>query len=63
MKDKQEARQKLADRLSAAEVALGERRAVVERLAMTGAADTQLDQVESDWQERVTICLFGPNRT
>jgi hypothetical protein len=63
MKDKQEARQKLADRLSAAEVTLGERRAVAERLAMAGAADTQLDQVESDWQERVSICLFRPPKT
>jgi hypothetical protein len=63
MKDKQEARQKLADRLSAAEVTLGERRAVAERFAMAGAADTQLDQAESDWQDRAAVCRFGPPRT
>jgi hypothetical protein len=43
LKDKQAARVNLADRLNAAEA-----RAAVERLAMAGAADAQLDRAEAD---------------
>jgi hypothetical protein len=48
LKDKQVAREKLADRLHAAETALGEKRAAATRLAMAGAADAQLDWAEAD---------------
>jgi hypothetical protein len=47
LKDKQAAREKLADRLNAAEAVLGEKRAAAERLAMAGAADAQLDRAEA----------------
>jgi hypothetical protein len=48
LKDKQAARQKLADRLSIAETALGEKRAAAERLAVAGAANAQLNRAEAD---------------
>ena len=48
LKDKQAARQKLADRLSNAETVLGEKRAAAERLAVAGAANAQLDRAEAD---------------
>jgi hypothetical protein len=47
LKDKQSAREKLADRLSAAEAALVEKRAAAQRLAMAGAADAELDRAEA----------------
>ncbi len=46
--DKQAAREKLADRLSAAEVALAEKRAAAERLAIAGATNAELDRAEAD---------------
>ena len=46
--DKHAAREKLTDRLRAAETALGERRAAATRLAMAGAVDAQLDWAEAD---------------
>ncbi len=48
LKDKQAARQKLADRLSIAETVLGEKRAEAERLAVAGATNAQLDRAEAD---------------
>jgi hypothetical protein len=48
LKDKQGGREKLTDRLRAAEAALGEKRAAATRLAMAGAADAQLDWAEAD---------------
>jgi hypothetical protein len=48
LRDKQGARQKLADQLSAAETALGEKRAAAERLAVAGAANAQLDRAEAN---------------
>jgi hypothetical protein len=48
LKDKQVARVSLADRLTAAEATLAERRDAAEQLAMTGAADAQLDRAEVD---------------
>ena len=48
LKDKQAARQKLADRLSIAETLLGEKRVVAERLAVGGATNAQLDRAEAD---------------
>jgi hypothetical protein len=48
LKDKQAARQKLADRLSIAETALGEKRAAAERLAVAGAPNAQLNRAEAD---------------
>ena len=48
LKDKHVAREKLADRLRAAETALGEIRAAATRLAMAAAADAQLDWAEAD---------------
>ena len=48
LKDKHLAREKLTDRLRAAETALGEKRAAATRLAMAGAADAQLDWAEAD---------------
>src|SRR5260370_17146103 len=47
LKDKQAARQKLADRLSIAETALGEKRVAAERLAAAGATDAQLGRAEA----------------
>jgi hypothetical protein len=47
LKDKQAAREELADRLNAAEVVLGGKRSAAERLAMAGAADAQLDRAEA----------------
>jgi hypothetical protein len=48
LKDKQAARQKLADRLSIAETVLGEKRAAAERLAVAGAGNAQLDRAETN---------------
>lgn len=48
LKDKHVAREKLTDRLRAAETALGEIRAGATRLAMAGATDAQLDWAEAD---------------
>src|SRR5258705_617601 len=48
LKDKQAARQKLADRLSIAETLLGEKRVAAERLAVAGASNAQLDRAEAD---------------
>ena len=48
LKDKHVAREKLSDRLRAAEMALGEIRTAATRLAMAGAADAQLDWAEAD---------------
>ena len=48
LKDKQAARQKLADRLSIAETVLGEKRVEAERLAVAGAADAQLGRAEAN---------------
>lgn len=48
LKDKHLAREKLTDRLRAAEMALEEKRAAATRLAMAGAADAQLDWAEAD---------------
>src|ERR1700694_4286363 len=48
LKNKQAARQKLADRLSIAETLLGEKRVAAERLAVGGATNAQLDRAEAD---------------
>jgi len=48
LKDKQAARQKLADRSSIAETVLGEKRVAAERLAITGATNAQLDRAEAN---------------
>lgn len=48
LRDKHVAREKLSDRLRAAEMALGEIRAAATRLAMAAAADAQLDWAEAD---------------
>src|SRR5258707_13161961 len=48
LKDKQAARQKLADRLSIAEKVLAEKRAAAERLAVAGAANAQLDRADAN---------------
>jgi len=48
LKDKQAARQKLADRLSIAETVLAEKRVAAERLAVVGAANAQLDRAEAN---------------
>ena len=48
LKEKQGARQKLADRSAIAETVLGEKRAAAERLAVKGAANTQLDRAETN---------------
>jgi len=48
LKDKQVARQKLAERLCSAETVLGEKRAAAERLAVAGAANAQLDRAETN---------------
>jgi len=47
LKEKQAARQKLADRLSITEASLGEKRDVAERLAVAGAANAKLDRAEA----------------
>jgi len=47
LKEKQAAWQKLADRLSIAETLLGEKRAAAERLAVSGAANAQLDRADA----------------
>jgi hypothetical protein len=48
LKEKQAARQKLADRSAIAETVLGEKRAAAERLAVKGAANAQLDRAETN---------------
>src|SRR6266566_4318686 len=48
LKDKQVARQKLADRLSIAETVLGEKRVAAERLAVAGATNAQLERAEAN---------------
>src|SRR5260221_791842 len=48
LKDKQAARQKLADRLSIAETVLAEKRVAAERLAVAGATNAQLDRAEAN---------------
>jgi hypothetical protein len=48
LKDKQAARQKLADRLRIAETILAEKRVAAERLAVVGAANAQLDRAEAN---------------
>ena len=48
LKEKQAARQKLADRSAIAETVLGEKRAAAERLAVAGAANAQLDRAETN---------------
>ena len=47
LKEKQAARQKLAERLSVAETELAEKRAAAERLAVAGAANARLDRAEA----------------
>ena len=47
LKDKQAARQKLADRLSLTEAVVGEKRAAAERLAVAGATDAKLGRAEA----------------
>jgi hypothetical protein len=48
LKDKQAAREKLADRLSIAETVLEEKRVAAERLAVAGATNAQLDRAEAN---------------
>jgi len=48
LKEKQAARESLAERLKAAEATLGERRDAAERLAIASAADAELDRAETD---------------
>lgn len=48
LKDRQAARENLAERLNAAEAALAERCDAAERLAIAGAADAQLDRAETN---------------
>jgi hypothetical protein len=47
LKEKQAARQKLAERLSVAESELAEKRTAAERLAVAGAANVRLDRAEA----------------
>ena len=47
LKEKQTARQKLADRLAATETELAEKRTAAEKLAVAGAADARLDRAEA----------------
>ena len=47
LKDKQAARQKLAERSGIAETELAEKRAAAERLAVAGAANAKLDRAEA----------------
>jgi hypothetical protein len=58
LRDRQAARQKLADRLGIAEAELGEKRAAAERLAVAGAANAKLDRAEANMravEERAKI--------
>ena len=48
LKEKQASRENLAERLKAAEVVLEERRYAAERLAISSAADAQLDRAETE---------------
>lgn len=48
LRDRQAARQKLADQLSLTEAALVERRAAAERLAVAGAANAKLERAEAN---------------
>jgi hypothetical protein len=48
LKDKQAARQKLADRLSIAETVRAEKRVAAERLAVAGATNAQLERAEAN---------------
>ncbi len=48
LRDKQAARQKLADRSSIAETVLGEKRAAAQRLAVAGAANAKLDRADAN---------------
>ena len=48
LKDKQAARQRLADQLGSAERELAEKRAAAERLAVAGAANARLDRAEAN---------------
>jgi hypothetical protein len=48
LKDKQAARQKLADRLGIAETELAEKRVAAERLAVAGASNARLDRAETN---------------
>ena len=48
LREKQAARESLAERLKAAEAALGERRDAAERLAIASAADAELDRAEKN---------------
>ena len=48
LKDRQAARQKVADRLSIAETVLAEKRAAAERLAVAGAANAKLDRADTN---------------
>jgi hypothetical protein len=47
LKDKQTARRKLAERVSAAEAVVSEKRAAAERLAVAGAANARLERAEA----------------
>jgi hypothetical protein len=47
LKDKQAARRKLAERVSAAEAVVSEKRAAAERLAVAGAANARLERAEA----------------
>jgi hypothetical protein len=47
LKERQAARQKLADRVSLTEAALAEKRAAAERLAVAGAANAKLERAEA----------------
>lgn len=47
LKEKQSARQKLADRLAATETELAEKRSATEKLAVAGAANARLDRAEA----------------
>jgi len=47
LKEKQAARENLAERLNAAEATLGEKRDAAERLAIACATDAQLDRAET----------------
>jgi hypothetical protein len=51
LRDKQAARQKLADRLNMAEKVLGEKRVAAERLAVAGAAPARLDRADASMRE------------
>ena len=48
LRDRQAARQKLADRLGIADAEFGEKRAAAERLAVAGAANARLDRAEAN---------------